>query len=168
MTDARDVRLWLDAHNAAYGHSWTDAEFVAAILEHRHIRVTRTFLVDVDGEIAGAASIGRFRRNERIGVGHYLGVTPRAQGQGLGRALVAYRYRELRDEGVEECESQTHIGRTPALMLHFDCGFRPKWHLDPWNNPDTWSKPMRALTNIRLYELYRRWSRRDRRARRNT
>ncbi|HXY92125.1 MAG TPA: GNAT family N-acetyltransferase [Acidimicrobiia bacterium] len=162
MGDAADVRRWLDVHNAAYQHQWTETEYRNVILEHRHIRVSRTFLLDVDGQIVGTASIGRFRRNENVGVGHYLGVVPSEQSHGLGRVLVAYRYHALRDEGVTECESQTQIKRVSSLRLHFAFGFVPKWHLDEWNNPDTWSAPVRAITNVRLYALHRRWLARSR------
>lgn len=157
--DASDRRAWLAVHNAAYGHAWQENEFRAAVTEHRHIHVTHTFLLEADGEPVGVASIGHFRRNERVGAGHYLAVDPRAQRTGLGRVLVAYRYHELRSLGFDDCESQTHIGRTPSLLLHFDCGFHPKWRLDTWNNPDTWSRPVRALTNARLFALYERWTR---------
>jgi GNAT superfamily N-acetyltransferase len=157
LDDVDDATTWLDVHNRSYGHAWRTDEMRSAMLDHRHIRVTRTFLLlDRDAPVA-VASIGRFRRNEDVGVGHYLGVVPEAQGRRFGHVISAHRYRALRDEGVVHCESQTHIGRVRSLFIHFDCGFGPKWRLDPWNNPDTWSTTTRAVTNARLFALQARW-----------
>jgi GNAT superfamily N-acetyltransferase len=157
-----DVNVWLTVHNASFGNQWTERELVAAVLEHDHIRVTRTFLASFNDVPSAVASIGRFRRNDQIGVGHYLGVVPECQGIGLGRALAIHRYAALRDEGVRIAESQTHIGRVRSLRLHFDLGFRPKWGLDAWNNTDRWSTSTRLMTNARLQLLYRRWRRSNR------
>ncbi len=156
--DPDDLRAWLAAHNEAYDHSWTETEFRAAVLEHRHIRITDTYLVSVDDHVVGAASIGVFRRAEDVAVGHYLGVSPRAQGTGVARALVVHRYSVARDRGYTACESQTHVSRVRSLVLHFDCGFVPKPGLDPWNNPDLASRTERWLARRRLERLHRAWA----------
>ncbi len=156
--DPTDRHLWLDVHNDAYGHTWTDAELDAAVLEHRHIRVTDTYLIALDGDVVGAASIGVFRRAEHVAVGHYLGVARRAQRTGVARALVVHRYTVARDRGYTACESQTHVSRVASLRLHFDCGFVPKRGLDTWNNPDTWSRTERWLADRRLERLHRSWA----------
>jgi GNAT superfamily N-acetyltransferase len=159
MHDEADISTWLRVHNDAFAHDWGPAEFQGAILGHPHFDVQRTFFV-LDGDVAlGAASIGVFRRNRDVGVGHYLGVSRRAQGLGLGRDLVVYRYRELRDAGITQCESHTHIGLVRSLRIHFECGFVPKLRFDHWNTPNTATPPVRALTNVRLRVLHRRWRR---------
>jgi GNAT superfamily N-acetyltransferase len=159
MADPAEVATWLAVHNDAFGHVWGVEQFRGAILEHPHFEVWQTFFV-MDGATAlGAASIGVFRRNRDVGVGHYLGVSPKAQGLGLGRELVLYRYRALRDSGIAQCESHTHIGRARSLWIHFECGFVPKLRFDDWNTPNTATAPVRALTNARLKALHRRWRR---------
>lgn len=157
LHDPTDTAVWLDVHNRSYGHRWTVDELRAAVLEHRSIRVTQTFVLLDRGDAVAVASIGRFRADEAIGAGHYLGVVPDAQRRRLGFTISVHRYRALRDEGVETAESQTHIARTGSLLIHFDCGFRPKWRLDPWNNPDTWSRGERLIADVRLAWLYSRW-----------
>lgn len=162
MQDRGDVAAWLAVHNDAYGHAWEADDYRRAILEHPFLTVSDTFfVVGPDGPV-GTASVGAYRANDRVGVGHYLGVTHRAQGLGLGSQLVAHRYAVLRDAGFTACESQTHVGRVGSLLIHFNCGFHPKYRRDHWNNPDHASRPLRALTNQRLRALYRNWSRRAR------
>lgn len=156
--DDGDIAAWLAIHNDAYGRSWKEGDYRRAILDHPALAVSQTFFVVADDGPVGAASIGVFRRNTRIGAGHYLGVMRRAQGLGLGRQLVAHRYAVLRDRGFTACESQTHIGRTGSLIIHFDCGFRPKLRRDHWNSPER-SRPLQMITNQRLRSLYRCWRR---------
>lgn len=154
-----DVATWLAVHNDAYDHDWDAEQFERAILRHPYFDVWKTFFA-LEGETAvGAASIGVFRGNPSVGVGHYLGVTKRAQRLGVGRSLVVYRYHALRDAGIVQCESQTHIGRVGSLRIHFECGFVPKLHFDPWNTPNTAALPVRLLTNARLKGQYQRWRR---------
>jgi GNAT superfamily N-acetyltransferase len=164
MGDAADVATWLSVHNEAFGRSWGAPEFEGAILGHPHFDVQRTFFVEDGDRALGEASIGVFRRNRAVGVGHYLAVSPAAQGLGLGRELVVHRYRALRDGGIRQCESHTHIGRVRSLRIHFECGFVPKLRFDEWNTPNTATAPVRVLTNARLRSLHRRWLREQRTA----
>jgi GNAT superfamily N-acetyltransferase len=159
MADPDEIATWLAVHNDAFGHTWGVEQFRGAILEHPHFEIRRTFFVTQGDRTLGAASIGVFRRNPRVGVGHYLGVSGEAQSLGLGRLLVLHRYHALRDSGIRECESHTHIGRVRSLRIHFECGFAPKVHFDDWNTPNTATPPVRAITNARLKALYRRWQR---------
>lgn len=158
MHDLADIGAWLAIHNDTYGRSWTEDDYQWAILDHPILDVSDTFFVVGDDGPVGAASVGVFRRNERVGAGHYLGVMRRAQGLGLGRQLVAHRYTVLRDRGFTACESQTHIGRTPSLIIHFECGFQPKLHRDHWNSREG-SPALRTISNRRLRSLYRCWRR---------
>ena len=159
MTDPDDVAVWLAVHNDAFGHTWDVDQFERAILRHPYFDVWTTYFA-LDGDKAiGAASIGVFRGNPEVGVGHYLGVSRKAQGMGVGRTLVVHRYHALRRAGIVQCESHTHIGRVGSLRIHFDCGFSPKLRFDDWNTPSTASAPVRALTNLRLTGLHRRWLR---------
>jgi GNAT superfamily N-acetyltransferase len=157
MQDPADVDAWLKVHNDSFGHSWRPENFEGAILKHPKIRVDHTFFVLRGDEPVGAASVGVYRGNEATGVGHYLGVKKEAQSSGVGRQLVAHRYVALAESGITSCESQTHISRRPSLWIHFGFGFRPKYRLDTWNNPENVVPPVRLLTNARLWAFYRRW-----------
>jgi GNAT superfamily N-acetyltransferase len=158
MHDRADIAAWLAIHNDAYGRSWKEDDYRWAILDHPILEVSDTFFVVGDEGPVGAASVGVFRRNERVGAGHYLGVMRSAQGLGLGRQLVAHRYAVLRDRGFTACESQTQIGRTPSLIIHFECGFQPKPRRDHWNSHES-SRTLRTISDRRLRSLYRRWRR---------
>jgi GNAT superfamily N-acetyltransferase len=162
MGSGSDIATWLAIHNDAYGHEWDEDNYRRAILEHPYLTVQHTFFA-VDKEVpVGAASVGTYRGNEKVAVGHYLGVMRRAQRRGLANALVAHRYAVMRDAGFTACESQTHLGRTGSLLIHFECGFQPKPRRDRWNNPANAPKPFQVLANRRLRALYRSWRHRPR------
>jgi GNAT superfamily N-acetyltransferase len=161
-TDGRAISEWLEVHNSAYGHSWERDDVERAILRHPFIDVAATFVVREEGRMLAAASVGTYRRRPDLGVGHYLGVRPEARHRGLARELVFHRYGWLAGRGVTAAETQTHIGRVGSLRIHFEGGFEPKYRLDPWNNPENVSRPVRALTSLRLRRTFGRW--RDTRA----
>jgi GNAT superfamily N-acetyltransferase len=154
-----DVLAWLEVHNDAYEHTWGSSDFEQVILEHPVVRVDRTFFILRGDDPVAVASAGVFRRNEAMGVGHYLGVKRGSQGFGLGRAIVTHRFAWLARAGITAAESQTHISRHHALRVHFDLGFRPKYRFDAWNSEDPVSRPVRLLANGRLWTLHRQWQR---------
>lgn len=158
--DANDPAVldqWLAVHDAAYGERWGADEFRARIVEHPWFDIRHTYVASDDDGPLGIASAGLFRRNESVGIGHYLGVTPRARGRGVARALLARRYRALCDDGVTRAESHTLLGRTDALGAHFSAGFVPKTALDPWNPPPRPDVARFAEATEVLVELHRRW-----------
>jgi GNAT superfamily N-acetyltransferase len=159
MDSGADIDAWLDVHNTAFGHAWTRDDFQRIMLEHPVVRVDRTFLIERGREAVAVASAGVFRRNQAVGAGHYLGVKPGLQGLGLGKAVVTRRVSWFAESGFASAESQTHISREPALRLHYDLGFHPKYRFDPWNSVDPVSWPVRRLVNARLRSVYRRWQR---------
>ncbi len=138
--DPAEVDRWLAIHNIAFEQHWTEANHRIAMVENPVVIVDRTFLAERDGEVVGTASIGRFRANPDVGVGHYLTVSPTVQRQGLGLALCSHRYRLLA-ETVGVAEAQTHLHRVGSLRAHFACGFAPKVGLDPWNS----ARPTRGV-----------------------
>lgn len=155
--DAADVSRWLAVHAAAYGPGWSAQDFRERVVDHPWFAIRRTYLaVDEVGPV-GTASIGVFRRAPQVGIGHYLGVDPRARGRGVGAALLRHRYASLRHDGVTACESHTHLGRIDALRSHFACGFVPKVRLDHWNPPHPSPWWLQAAANRRLVGLHRRW-----------
>ena len=104
----------------------------------------------------GIASIGRFRGNLDVGVGHYLAVHPSAQRQGLAVALCSHRYGILAGT-VEVAEAQTHLHRLGSLRAHFRLGFEPKRQVDPWNSMVPATGPLRDEADRRLEEAYAAW-----------
>jgi GNAT superfamily N-acetyltransferase len=160
MSDPADVTRWLTVLNAAFGRRWGPAEHRRALLCHPVVRIRHTVAaVAPDGTVAGVASVGVFRADEEVGLGHYLCVLPAAQGSGVGRLLLRHRYRLLADEGIRVAESQTHLSRRRSLLLHFEHGFVPKYRHDPWNSPDPSPRALRWTARARLWALHRAWVR---------
>jgi GNAT superfamily N-acetyltransferase len=156
VEDPADVARWLAVHNAAFERRWTAANHRIAMVENPVVVVDRTFLAERDGDVVGTASIGRFRGNLAVGVGHYLAVHPSAQRHGLALALSSHRYRALA-ERVEVAEAQTHGHRIGSLRVHFQLGFVPKTRIDSWNSLVPRHGPVRWSANRSLRRLYVGW-----------
>jgi GNAT superfamily N-acetyltransferase len=151
-----DVDAWLSVHNPALGHGWGPDDFRREVVDHRRVDVHTTYLLLEGDDPVGVASVGVFRVNPTVGVGHWLSVRPDRQGRGLGRLLTAHRYHQLAGEGIEVAESQTHLARRGSLAIHFGLGFRPKYRLDPWNNAPP-PLALRLQADARLWACFRRW-----------
>ena len=154
--DEADVDRWLAVHNAAFDRCWEPENHRLAMRENPVVIVDRTYLAERDGVVVGTASIGRFRRNLEVGVGHYLAVHPSARGLGLATALCSARYTPLA-AAVEVAEAQTHAHRVGSLRAHFRCGFEPKVGPDPWNSLEPTTGPLRDEADRRLVEAYAAW-----------
>ena len=159
IDDPADVAAWLAVHNDAFDHDWGVADFEDAILGHPVVRVDATFLVTRGDEAVGTGSVGAYRRNEQVGIGHYLGVKRSARSLGLGHVICVRRLEALAERGIRFCEDQTHISRRESLWVHFDLGFHPKYRFDEWNSEDPVPAPVRGLTSARLWALHQRWRR---------
>ena len=157
MADRGDIARWLALHNEAFGRDWGPDNYRTGLVGHPHYDILRTmFLVDSRGPI-GAASLGVFRRNRELGIGHHLAVVPRAQSLGLGKNLARYRYAALAELGIRRVEAETQIVRTASIRMQFGCGLRPKYAFDEWNTPDAASPLLRTITDARLRRLHRQW-----------
>lgn len=154
--DQSDVRTWLRVHNAAFDRTWDEENHRLAMVENPVVVVDRTYLAERDGQVVATASIGRFRRNEEVGLGHYLAVHPDARGIGLATGLCSLRYRALAAL-VDVAEAQTHLHRVGSLRAHFACGFRPKVGPDPWNSLDPVDGPVREEADRRLVAVHEAW-----------
>jgi GNAT superfamily N-acetyltransferase len=155
--DPADVAAWLGVVNAAFGRDWTVENHHLAMVVNPVLEVDRTFLAERDGVVVGTASVGRFRANPEVGIGHYLAVHPSAQGGGLATGLCSHRYRALAATGLEVAEAQTHLHRTGSLRAHFRCGFVPKVTVDPWNSLTPASGPLREEADRRVREAFAAW-----------
>jgi GNAT superfamily N-acetyltransferase len=151
------VARWLVVVNAAFERTWTEENHRLAMVENPVLEVDRTFLVERDGEPVGTASIGRYRGNPDVGIGHYLAVHPSAQRHGLALALCSHRYRAMARTGLAVAEAQTHLHRIGSLRAHFRCGFEPKTTIDHWNSLTPPSGPVRDEADRRMGEAYASW-----------
>ena len=96
--DAGDAQIITDITNQAIIHTtaiWTlnpvTTEARAAWMRDRIARGMPVIVAQVDGQVVGFGSYGDFRPHEgyRHTVEHSLYVSPDAQGQGIGRSLLA-------------------------------------------------------------------------------
>jgi mycothiol synthase len=156
--DPVDVAGWLRVVNGAFERAWEPENHRLAMLDNPVLVVEHAFLAERGGEVVGTASVGRYRGNLDVGIGHYLAVHPSAQRSGLAQALCSHRYRELARSGLEVAEAQTHAHRTGSLRAHFRCGFLPKLQVDPWNSAEPAEGPLREEANRRLQAAYDAWS----------
>lgn len=154
-----DVCAWLEVYRQAFGTLWDISDFERDMLNHPTLELRHTFLVEDGCRVLAAASVGVFRRNPRVGVGHMIGVAESGRGRGLGKALALHRYHTLREEGFELAESETTLRHQRSLLMHFGCGFRPKRQLEAWNTPDPIGGIDRLLVDLRLARLYRLYAR---------
>ena len=146
MEDESEIREWLKIHNDAFGRAWGFKEYQAFMLNHPYLIVTHTYFMMDESTPMGAGSVGVFKKNKEIGVGHYLGIRKNFQGRGLGKYMVLYRYHKLHEHGIRICESETTLRHKKSLLIHFDCGSRPKFRPDYWNTPDGASALLRVIT----------------------
>ena len=162
MADEADIRAWLDVHNDAFERNCEPDVYRRCMVEHPDLIVRSTYFLMHGDDAVGATSIGVFRRNPEVGVGHYLQLQKRYHGRGLGKYLFLFRCHKIKEFGVAACENITDISRKKALFIHFDCGFQPKLRSDHWNSPDRVSPLVRAFGNYQLAKLYREWKKRQR------
>ena len=157
MRDEAQIKSWLEIHNDAYERNWKHVNYEKKIVNHPLVRILKTnFVMDGTKPIA-ANSIGVWRKNEKIGVGHYVGVRKEYQNRGLGKYLMLFRTQKLKDMGVEIIDLETNLSHPKAVMMHFDRGFVIKDGPDPWNTPDLFPSIIRRIVNYRLRKLYMHW-----------
>lgn len=156
---SEDVAAWLAVHNDAFDHGWTEPDFTRSVLENPVLDVIETYLVERAGSVVAVGSAAAFRRNPTVGAGHWIAVHSTAQGTGVGRMLALHRFHALRARGFTAAESQTNVDRVASLRMHWDCGFRPKYRLDPWNSGRDVDALTRVLVNRRLRSTFRQWER---------
>jgi GNAT superfamily N-acetyltransferase len=159
MRHPPDVERYLEVHNSAFPQPWGPRDFEGAILENPSKRITRTFMILERGRAIAAASIGVYRRNPQVGVGHYIGVRPECQRQGIGSWLALYRFHRLAEEGLATVEIETRLRYRASILLHLGLGFRPKPSPDSWNSPQSETPELTRATAAAVRELLAAWGR---------
>jgi len=157
MSDDAQIDTWLEIHNDAFERRWTRAQYDQKVANHPLIDTKVTyFLMDGD-DAAAATSIGVWRKNPTIGVGHYAAVRKKYQSLGLGKYLFVFRSRELKNMGLEIVDNQTNLSHRKSLLVHFDVGYELKEGPDAWNTQDFFPSFIRQIADARAKKIYAEW-----------
>lgn len=130
--NADDVQVIADITNQAIVHTtsiWTlnpvTTQARGAWMQDRFARGMPVVIAEIDGQVVGFGSYGDFRPHEgyRHTVEHSLYVAPHAQGQGVGRSLLAALI-----EHAASCDRHVIVGCIDASneasrLLHQSAGF---------------------------------------------
>jgi mycothiol synthase len=126
----RDEAAWLSVNNRAFANHAEQGGWIADTLARRMADPwfdPSLFLLAVDAE--GLAGFNWCKihdahgRDPRLGEIFVIGVDPRTQGTGLGRALAIAGLQRLHDRGVTTGMLFTDADNAPALKLYRSLGF---------------------------------------------
>ncbi|WP_163511926.1 mycothiol synthase [Fodinicola acaciae] len=121
----QDDDAWLKLNALAFSHhpeqgSWTAADLAARLAEP-WFDPAGFFLAESDGELLGFHWTKS--HSAQLGEIYVLGVSPRAQGIGLAKALSLVGLRYLRDTGHTEAMLYVEEDNAPAVGLYRRLGF---------------------------------------------
>jgi mycothiol synthase len=140
----RDEDRWLAANRAAFVHhpeqgSLTRADLDARMAEDWFDPAGFLLAVDADGQLLGfhwTKVHPRQGEHQAIGEVYAVGVTPAAQGMGLGKALTVAGIRYLQGLGLHAVMLYTDADNAPAVSLYRGLGFT-RWDMDVQYGPVT-------------------------------
>ncbi|MBT2514456.1 mycothiol synthase [Arthrobacter sp. ISL-30] len=140
----QDESAWLAANKAAFAHHPEQGSMTRADLEARKTESwfdPKGFLLaeNADGELLGfhwTKIHPRHGDHPAIGEVYVVGVTPQAQGMGLGKALTVAGIRHLEDQGLHAVMLYTDADNTAAVRLYHSLGF-VRWDVDVMYGPAT-------------------------------
>ena len=130
--DAGDVQAITDITNQAIVHTtaiWTlnpvTTQARGAWMQDRIARGMPVIIAEVDGQAVGFGSYGDFRPHEgyRHTVEHSLYVSPHAQGQGIGRSLLAALIEHASHSGRHVIVGCIDASNEASRALHQSAGF---------------------------------------------
>jgi mycothiol synthase len=138
----QDEEAWLAANRAAFAHHPEQGNMTRQDLEARKAEDwfdPAGFLLAVDpaDRILGfhwTKVHPRHGSHPAIGEVYVVGVTPEAQGVGLGKALTVAGIRYLHDRGLQAVMLYTDADNAPALSLYRRLGFT-RWDADVMYGP---------------------------------
>lgn len=133
----RDEQAWLAANRAAFSHHPEQGSMTLADLEARKAEDwfdPEGFLLAVnpEGELLGfhwTKVHPRQGPHPAIGEVYVVGVTPAAQGLGLGKALTVAGIKHLQDQGLHAVMLYVDADNEPAVALYQKLGF-VRWDTD--------------------------------------
>lgn len=121
----RDEEAWLAVNGRAFDHHPEQGRTTRADLEEREhegwFDPAGFFLAERDGRLLG------FHWTKVVDPGagevYVIGVDPRAQGGGLGKALVLVGLHHLRERGLPRAELYVEADNAPAVAMYERLGF---------------------------------------------
>jgi GNAT superfamily N-acetyltransferase len=139
VSDAVTIRLFQPGDEAAFHDiniAWIERDFVVEKKDRETLEHPREAILDAGGAILmavdGDAAIGCVALIALEGIGGEggfelakMGVTPAAQGRGVGRRLIEAAIAHARGRGARRLYLETNSALKPALKLYADAGFRP-------------------------------------------
>jgi mycothiol synthase len=133
----RDEEAWLAANKAAFAHhpeqgNMTRADLDARMAEPWFDPAGFLLAVDSNDRLLGfhwTKVHPRHGEHPAIGEVYVVGVTPAAQGSGLGKALTVAGIRHLQDLGLRAVMLYVDADNTPAVSLYRRLGFT-RWDVD--------------------------------------
>ncbi|WP_320536243.1 mycothiol synthase [Pseudarthrobacter sp. IC2-21] len=140
----QDEEGWLAANRAAFAHhpeqgSLTRGDLEARMAEDWFDPAGFLLAVDGDGQLLGfhwTKVHPRHGAHPAIGEVYAVGVTPAAQGLGLGKALTVAGIRYLQGLGLHAVMLYTDADNAPAVSLYRGLGFT-RWDMDVQYGPVT-------------------------------
>lgn len=138
----KDEEAWLAANRAAFAHhpeqgSLTRADLEARMAEDWFEPAGFLLAEDRDGNLLGfhwTKVHPEHGSHPAVGEVYVVGVTPQAQGMGLGRALTLAGIRYLQDRGLHAVMLYTDADNAPAVSLYRRLGFS-RWDMDVMYGP---------------------------------
>ncbi|VXB69668.1 Mycothiol acetyltransferase [Arthrobacter sp. 9AX] len=138
----QDEDAWLAANRAAFAHhpeqgSLTRADLDARMAESWFDPAGFLLAVDGEGQLLGyhwTKVHPRHGSHPAIGEIYVVGVTPGAQGSGLGKALTVAGIKHLQDQGLHAVMLYVDADNAPAVALYRRLGFT-RWDMDVMYGP---------------------------------
>lgn len=138
----KDEEAWLAANRAAFAHhpeqgGLTRADLDARMAEDWFDPAGFLLAEGRDGRLLGyhwTKVHPRHGEHPAIGEVYVVGVTPEAQGMGLGKALTIAGIKHLRDAGLNGVMLYVDVDNAPAVALYRRLGFT-RWDMDVMYGP---------------------------------
>jgi len=154
--DESQINEWLHIINQSFSRDWGKKDYIENIINHKIYNILHVYFL-MDGEkYIGVVSEAVFKKNNQVGVTHYLGLDKDYFGRGLGKYLILYILHKMKEHNLKSCEGESTLDHEKSLFIHFNLGFYPKTKLDYWNTPNHAPALMRVIINYMFKRLYKR------------
>ena len=138
LAGEQEVNAYAELHRAAFDSTSMTPDWRARTLRMPHYRPELDLVVAApDGTLAGFC-VGWFNEERQIGQIEPMGVHPRFQKLGIGRALLFEILRRFKEHGAAYALVETEVDRFAAQRAYESVGFRPVHTIrakGKWVNP---------------------------------